>query len=232
MAQLEPGSERVCAFQQDVAALCSRNEEFRKSLSPPKNFNLLNVTLCFYHCVTISHLQSWSVFSWGGWDSGCLRCGGGLKPAETVWTASTFLSANAANRRINPPPNPSSGPATAPQHRLDYVPWQKPGLCIHHCVYETTCVRASQRVLLGGPTGGTSDCRCISFSRERETSECDEARQSASSSKWTAPLQVDPAVHPWPISFIFTTPYSQASCYLFWPVQIGWAFFFFFPLSR
>lgn len=143
------------------------------------------MTLCFYYCVTISHLQSWSVFSWGGWDSGCLRCGWGLKPAEMVWTVSTFPSANDANRRNNPPPQPCSSKGS--MHSIDRI--MSLGINLGSA-YMTVFMRPRL---------------CISFSRGRETSECEEARKGALSTKWTPPLQVDPVVHPWPISFIFTT---------------------------
>lgn len=43
---LNLGLSGFCAFQQDVAALCSRNEELRKLLSPPY-VNALNMTVCF-----------------------------------------------------------------------------------------------------------------------------------------------------------------------------------------
>lgn len=111
--------------------------------------------ICFYHCVTVSHLQTWSVFSQGGWDSGCLRCSWGLKPAEMVWTVSTFLSGNAANRWSNPSPHPPTLPL-----------FIKP--------------RASKYALLGGATGGTSDRRCSSFSKRVRRG----LQESALSSKW------------------------------------------------
>lgn len=54
--------------------------------------------------------------------------------------------------------------------------------------------------------------------------------ESALSSKWTPPLQVDIALQPWPISFIFmtlvVTPHCQTSCYLFFlPVTVRMGFF-------
>lgn len=101
---------------------------------------------------------------------------------------------------------------------------------MHHCVYEDMWMCASQCVLLGGLNGGTSDRRCISFSRGRETSECDEARESALSSKWTPPLSHPSVTFFFPIFTTLTvTSYSQASSYLFWPDADRLSFFCFFP---
>lgn len=175
------------------------------------------MTLCFYHCVTISHLQSWSMFSWEGWDSGCLRCGWGLKPAEMVWAVSTFLSANAANRWNKPPTLPLVQQRLHIIDRIVYLGrnlgfayihvFMRPCACVHHSAFYLEDWWVEYLIVDES-----------FFSRGKETSKCDKANESALSFKWTSPLKVDPAVHLWPISFNFTTlkvtPYCQASCYL------------------
>lgn len=87
------------------------------------------------------------------------------------------------------------------RHRFDYVSWQK-RRGVHHCVYGRMCVRASQCVLLGEPTRGTSDRRDIFFQRERNKSASKTIDSSSVrparglSPLWIPPLQVNPAVNP------------------------------------
>lgn len=163
------------------------------------------MTLYFYNCVTTYHLLTWWEFYWGG----CLRSSWGLKPAETVWNVSMFLLANAANCRQNPL---RFLPPPLFQQRLqniDMIMYLGRNLCSAYIpvfMRSWACVHRSASYLEDQLVEHLTESVPVSFfPEEQKQMRAIEACESALSSKWTPPLQVDIVLDPWPISFILTT---------------------------